>query len=181
MILVYGLYAYEFDTMADMYHIQVEDKIIGEDCLEFFTTDILDAKYEWNCVRDVVQQMDHLSQTHKDYILKVLQKKSSMNYGTLGFYPHNNFHVDVDLDTNPVCLQPYPLPRIHLSTFKKELDHLVELGFLVHQNKSEWNSPTFIVSKKDAQVLWIRNPRQLNKVIKRKQYCLPIITDILLK
>ena len=50
--------------MAYIYHIQVEEKILGEDWLEFFATEILDAKYEWTDIRDIVQQMDHLSQTH---------------------------------------------------------------------------------------------------------------------
>ena len=74
MRLVYELYSYEFDTMADMYHIQVKDEILGKDWLECFTNEILDAKYEWTDVIDFVQQMDHLSQTHKYDILKVLQK-----------------------------------------------------------------------------------------------------------
>ena len=39
-------------------------KILGEDWLEFFATEILYAKYEWTEIRDIVQQMDHLSQTH---------------------------------------------------------------------------------------------------------------------
>ncbi len=73
------------------------------------------------------------------------------------------------------------MPRVHLSTFKKELDHLVKLGVLVPQQQSEWASPTFIVPKKDGRVRWISNLRQLNKVVGRKQYPLPIITDILRK
>ena len=64
MIPAYRLDSYEFDNMAYIYHIQVEEKILGEDWLEFFATEILDAKYEWTDIRDIVQQMDHLSQTH---------------------------------------------------------------------------------------------------------------------
>ena len=75
----------------------------------------------------------------------------------------------------------YLVPRINLSTFKKELDHLVDLGVLVRQNESDWASPTFIVPKKYGQVLLIIDLRNLNKVFKREQYPLPIITNILRK
>jgi hypothetical protein len=68
-----------------------------------------------------------------------------------------------------------------LKTFKTEFDHHVKIGVLVAQQESEWASPSFIIPKKDGRVHWIRNLRQLNKVIRRKQYPLPIITDILCK
>ena len=73
------------------------------------------------------------------------------------------------------------MPCIHLSTFKKELDHLVALGMLIPQKESEWASPTFIIPKKDGRICWISNLHQFNKWIKHKQYPLPIITDILCK
>jgi hypothetical protein len=39
-----GLDSKEFDAMEDMFHIQVKEKIFGEDWLECFVTEILDAK-----------------------------------------------------------------------------------------------------------------------------------------
>jgi hypothetical protein len=68
-----------------------------------------------------------------------------------------------------------------LKTFKTELNHLVKIGVLAAQQESEWASLSFIISKKDGRVRWISNLRQLNKVIRCKQYPLPIITDILCK
>ena len=68
--------------------------------------------------------------------------------GTLGIYPHKTFHIEIDPDAKPVYSRPYPVPCIHLATFKKELDHLVELGVLKPQMESEWSSPTFIIPKK---------------------------------
>jgi hypothetical protein len=68
-----------------------------------------------------------------------------------------------------------------LKTFKKELNQLVKIGVLAAQQESEWASPSFIIPKKDGRVRWISNLRQLNKVIRHKQYPLPIITDILRK
>jgi hypothetical protein len=101
--------------------------------------------------------------------------------GTLRVYPHKKVHIDIDPNSKPVHSRPYLVPRIHLKTFKKELDHLVEIGVLAAQQESEWASPSFITPQKDIRVRWISNLRQLNKVIRRKQYPLSIITDILRK
>ena len=95
--------------------------------------------------------------------------------------PHKKVHIEIEPDAKPVHARPYPVPRMHLSTFKQELDHLVALGVLVPQQEGKWASPSFIIPKKDGKVCWISNLCQLNKVIKRKQYPLPIITDILQK
>ncbi len=54
----------EFDAMEDMFHFQVEDKIFGEDWLECFATEILDAKDEKTDVAEVVKGLTHLN-THQ--------------------------------------------------------------------------------------------------------------------
>ncbi len=101
---------------------------------------------------------------------------------TLGVYPHKRVHIDINPNAKPVHSRPYPVPRIHLKTFKKELDHLVRIGVLAAKQESEWVSPSFIIPKKDGRVCWISSDLcQLNKFIRRKQYPLPIITDILRK
>ncbi len=101
--------------------------------------------------------------------------------GTLGVYPHKKVHIDIDPNAKPVHFRPYPVPQIHLKTFKKELDYLVRMGVLAAQKESERASPSFFLPKKDGRVCWISNLRQLNKVIRRKQYPLAIITNILRK
>ena len=176
-----GLKAEDFDAMVDSFHIQVENELFGEDWLQSFAIAMLDAKYEFTQVRDVVDQLSHLNMHQKADLLQVLQKHQKMFDGTLGVYPHKKFHIDIDPDAKPVHARAYPVPRVHLRTFKKELDHLVELGVLAPQGSSEWASPTFITPKKDGRVRWVSDLRELNKVVKRKVYPLPIITDILRK
>ena len=72
---------------------------------------------------------------------------------TIEVYPHEQVHIDIDPNAKPVHSMPHLVPQIHLKTFKK----------------------------KDNRVCWISNSRQLNKVMRHKQYLLPIITDILRK
>ena len=57
--------------------------------------------------------------------------------------------------------RPYAVPHVHSETFKKELQHLINLGVLEPQGTSEWTSPTFIIPKKDGRVRWISNLRGL--------------------
>jgi hypothetical protein len=64
--------------------------------------------------------------------------------GTLGVYPHKKVHIDIDPNAKPVHSRPYSVRQIHLKTFKKELNHLVEIGVLAAQQESEWASPSFI-------------------------------------
>ncbi len=56
-----GLDSKEFDAMEDMFHIQVKDEHFGEDWLECFATEILDAKYERTDVVEVVKGLIHLN------------------------------------------------------------------------------------------------------------------------
>ncbi len=111
--------------MEDMFHIQVKDKIFHEDWLECFATDILDAKYEKTDVAEVMKGLTHLNAHQKADLLRVLQENDKMFNGTLGFYPHKKVHIDIDPNAKPVHSRPYPVPRIHLKTFKKKLTILL--------------------------------------------------------
>ena len=81
----------------------------------------------------------------------------------------------------PVYRQPYTVPMVHMATFKKELDHLVEIGVLSPVQDTEWVLPTLIMPKKDGRMHWVSDMCELNKVIKRMQYNFPIVTDVLRK
>ena len=96
-------------------------------------------------------------------------------------YPLWKFRIEVEQGAQPVHERSYPVPRLHKETFNKELDHLVDIGVLEFQGTSEWASPTFIQAKRDGHVRCLSDLLALNKVIKRKQYPLPIIHDILRK
>ena len=124
---------------------------------------------------------DTSRRTQKIQLLDVPKCHQKLFDGTLGIYPHKKVHIDIEPNAKPVHPRPYPMPCIQLSMYKCELEHICDLGVLDPQQESEWASPSFIIPKKDGSVRLISNLRQLNKVIKRKQYPLPVITDILRK
>jgi hypothetical protein len=81
--------------------------------------------------------LTHLNAHQKADLFQVLQENDKMFNGTLGVYPHKKVHIDIDPNTKPVHSRPYPVPQIHLKTFKKELDHLAKIGVLAAQQESE--------------------------------------------
>jgi hypothetical protein len=54
----------------------------------------------------------------------------------LDVYPHKNVHINIDQNAKPVHSRPYPIPWIHLKTFKMDLNHLVRIG-VAPQQESE--------------------------------------------
>jgi hypothetical protein len=101
-----GLDSKEFESMEDMFHIQVINKIFGKDWLECFATEILDAKHERADVAEVVKGLTHLNTHQKADLLGVLQENDKMFNGILRVYPQKKVHIDFD----PKHFRPYPVP-----------------------------------------------------------------------
>jgi hypothetical protein len=67
--------------------------------------------------------------------------------GTLVMFPYKKFHIKLVPGAKAKHARPYPIPVIHLETFKKEPLHLVDIGVSSAQGAREWASPTFITLK----------------------------------
>ena len=141
---------------------------------------ILDANYEAVNPQEVAQSQKHLSPSQCDQLQQHLSPFSVLFDGKLGHYPNSLLHLDIEPSATPVHSKPYAIPRTHDEAFKKELQHLVEIGVLRPCGPTEWAAPTFLVPKKDGrEVRWISDFRALNKCLKRKVYPLPIIQDVI--
>eukprot|EP00804_Cyclotella_cryptica_P031177 CCRYP_011781-RA/>CCRYP_011781-RA protein AED:0.59 eAED:0.44 QI:0/0/0/1/0/0/2/0/171 len=88
-----GLDSKDFDGMEDMFFIQAEDELFGKDYC--YATKILDAKYEWTNVAEVLDKQTHLNAHQIKDLLQVLQDISKMFNGTLGLSPHHKVHIEL--------------------------------------------------------------------------------------
>jgi hypothetical protein len=99
-----------FDAMEDMFHIEVDFKLFGEDWLKCFAAEILDAKYEKTYVAEIIEGLTHLNVHQKANLFRVLQENKKIFNGSLGIYPHKKVHIDIDPNAKPVHSRAYPVP-----------------------------------------------------------------------
>jgi hypothetical protein len=85
----------EFDAMEDIFHIQVEDELFGQDWLKCFTAKIPDA---------------NLNAHQKADLLQVQKENNKVFVEILGTYPHKKVHIGIDPNAKPVHSRPYPVP-----------------------------------------------------------------------
>ena len=142
---------------------------------------ILDAKYAPADLNAVVQACRHLTEDEKSQLHALLHKYKHLFDGTLGTWNNKPYNIELKEGAKPYHSRPFPVPKIHERTLKVKLDRLIKLGVLKRINDSEWATPTFIISKKDATVRFISDFCELNKCIKRKPFPIPKIQDLLLK
>ena len=88
--------------MEDRFFIQTEDEHLGKEWLCCYATKILDAKYKWTDVSNVVDNLKHLNLHQKADLLKLLKVNDMLFDGTLLTYSHCNIHIELLLDAKPV-------------------------------------------------------------------------------
>ena len=91
-------------------------------------------------------------------------------------------YLELRGDANPVCSQPYTVPRVHKAMLRKELQRLVILGVIKHLYYSKWGSPYFSQPKVKANwVFFLSDYHNLNGQLKHNPCPMPKIRQMLLK
>ena len=130
----------------------------------------------------MVEECKHLTAPEQRQLLLLLQKFEHLFDGTLDTW--NTDPVDLELkepDTKPYHARPYPVPHSQEKKLRAEIERLCTYGVLCKINVSEWACPMFTIAKPDGSLRSLADLREVNKVIKRKPYPLPKITDMLQK
>ncbi len=142
--------------------------------------EILDAKYEKANLPELVEnECSHLNPTEKLQLLELLTEFEDLFDGTLGDWDTEPVSFQLKEGSTPYHGRAYPIPQKQKATVKIEVTRLCEIGVLEWQAASEWASPSFIQPKKNGQVRFLTDFREVNKRLVRKPYPLPIIQHVL--
>ncbi|KAK1413557.1 hypothetical protein QVD17_35332 [Tagetes erecta] len=87
------------------------------------------------------------------------------------------FKINLIPGTAPIAKSPYRLAPTEMAELKKQLDELLEKGF-IRPSSSPWGAPILFVKKKDGSMRMCIDYRELNKVTIKNRYPLPRIDDL---
>ncbi|KAL0447298.1 UNVERIFIED_CONTAM: Transposon Ty3-I Gag-Pol polyprotein, partial [Sesamum latifolium] len=97
-----------------------------------------------------------------------------------GLPPHRE--VDFEIETipgaAPISIAPYRMAPSELKELKKQLEELLDKGF-IRPSISPWGAPVLFVKKKDGSMRLCIDYRQLNRITIKNKYPLPQIDDLL--
>ena len=91
--------------------------------------------------------------------------------------------MDLELkdDVKLVCSRPYPVPRLHESMFRKEVNRLVLLGVLEEANDLEWGVPFFAQTKPKTNCIRLLSEfLKLNRQLKLIPFSMPKKIEIII-
>ena len=115
-------------------------------------TVLKEAKYETTSPDEVARMQTHLTSEQQEKLARVLRQYTRLFDNKLDTYPHSKLHLDLEPGSTPVHSCPYAVPKVNEEVFKKELEHLCEIGVLEYAGASEWAAPTMGIAKKDGRI-----------------------------
>lgn len=168
--LLYDLLEADFLENDEWYTRQTNDVYASEFSNNGYAGDakariILPSKYDAVNIDDVVNTCKHLSADQRSDLRTLLSKFPTLFDGKLKVYPDEKMHLTIEPNAVPHRSRAYPIPRMHLQTFKDELDRLERIGVLEKAGRAEWITGTFVIPKKDQRVRWISDFRALKRTL----------------
>jgi hypothetical protein len=79
------------------------------------------------------------------------------------------FAIELQPRTTPISKRPYRMPPAQLAELKKQLQELLDKGF-IHPSTSPWGCPALFVKKKDESLRLCIDYRPLNAVTIKNKY-----------
>lgn len=93
--------------------------------------------------------------------------------------PRNHpFSINLEPGATPIAKAPYRMAPAELAELKKQLEDLLEKGF-VRSSSSPWGAPVLFVKKKDGSMRLCIDYRGINNITVKDKYPLPRIDELL--
>ncbi len=96
--------------------------------------------------------------------------------GATSLTEHN---IKIKPGTRPIYIPAYRLLHSQRQVVSEQIEEMLEQGVIQHST-SPWNSPLFLVPKKDGQFRPVIDFRKVSEVIEDDRYFLPVLSDLLM-
>ena len=90
----------------------------------------------------------------------------------------NPFTINLEPGAKPIAKTPYRMAPAELAELKKQLEDLMEKGF-IRPSSSPWGAPVLFVKKKDGSMRLCIDYRGINNITIKDKYPLPRIDELL--
>ncbi|XP_013583299.1 PREDICTED: uncharacterized protein LOC106292241 [Brassica oleracea var. oleracea] len=90
----------------------------------------------------------------------------------------NHFTINLEPGAKPIAKAPYRMAPAELAELKKQLEDLMEKGF-IRPSFSPWGAPVLFVKKKDGSMRLCIDYRGINNITIKDKYSLPRIYELL--
>jgi hypothetical protein len=91
--------------------------------------------------------------------------------------PEIEFVIELVPGTAPIFKRPYRMATNQLAELKKQLQELLDKGY-IHHSASPWGAPAIFIPKKDGTQRMCVDYRSLNEVTIKNKYPLPRIDGL---
>ncbi len=88
-------------------------------------------------------------------------------------------HIKLKPGSNPVYINAYKLPHSEAQLVEELIKNMLNQG-VIQESNSPWNSPLFLVPKKDGTLPPIIDFGRVNEVTLDDHYPLPVLRDLLM-
>ncbi len=96
--------------------------------------------------------------------------------GATSLMAHN---IKLKPGTRPVYIPVYRLPQSQRQVVNEQIEEMLEQGVIQHST-SPWNSPFFLVPKKEGHFQPVIDFRKVNEVTEDDRYPFPVLSDLLM-
>ncbi len=97
----------------------------------------------------------------------------------LGVTDKAEHHIRLKPNTKPVFINAYRLPHSQRDAVQSTVEDMLQQG-VIQESFSLWNSPLFLVPKKDGSLRPVIDFRRVNEITVDDHYPLPVLRDLLM-